>query len=1172
MVTPVISSVTPFDASVGTTFSFSYVGGITDSYFQIFNLSNVEIYDSRNDVRIGTSQLKRRAIPSATTSYVVDGVVQENPLKLLLNNEQYYLQVTVINGDESATSQKVLIKCITTPLLSVYFNDGTDTPLPYSTPYILNSASLSVGIKYEQAIKNGVVYEDLNSYQFILYDNSYNIVYTSSLYYNYSNTDIVWCTINGLEEKRYFLKVMGKTINGYVINLDMITIDVEYHNSTQKTALQVQNCYEEGFVKINTNIHALMYELKYEPAKFVDDVIQLRDNWLDYYDGLTIDGDYVAYVRFKNPNYNRNLVRIVGDEHEVYMNCYKHNNYYSIVELEEMYGDDLPDEEQIKSSFLYFDLVVDTDTTHVMLTSDIFDTQKMEDAWFNAYIVRKGNIYSFLVLPDKYKLTYVLYDGFNDSRNPLNYAEGDSLYFYNATKRGNIFKGWYLNPSFSSSSKVISPFTAPGEPMTVYARFTPCVYTISYVLPSGATHSNPTSYTYGTTTTLSNAKKTGYNFIGWYTEEEFENKITEIGNDEINDKILYANFEPMIWNMTYYLNYGTNNSKNPSTYTTDAEVMLYSPTRQGYTFKGWYYDYSFTNEVPIPFIAPISNTTVYAKWAVNTYNISYVDAEVNNPNPTTYTYGSSVSLQSLSRTGYTFGGWYLDDEYTLPMSYISSTTYGDLVLYAKWNVQTYTISYINATDDNPNPTSYTYGTEIVLQSLSKEGYDFGGWYTNSSYTNQITSITSTMSGNLTLYAKWNPKTYNITYVVDADVENTNPTTHTYGTTTSLNGLSRTGYTFSGWYIDEEYTTSISYISSTSIGDITLYAKWTPIYYKIAYNVGFTDDVLGNTISVSEGENPTSFCLEDDIILSDGVLSGLYSDSYIFDGWYTGSYSSYSGVTFNKKITNVSELSSELKSTIILYPKLIAIQWFAYYYNDSTMTATLKFTNIAPSMNEFYIPAEYNGYKVASIELPSQGTNSFITNKLNTEAVFNVDENNEYYFSDSYGNMFYHNDYTLKMVWYNDSNSYCKESVFTNAMQKVGKNYMSISGSAFIGHNGLEKIAICDGVGYLTPYGSSTSSYTYHATAFKGCNNLKEIYFTASDTETGCISRASYYSDGLKHGRYVDSYVYSGSYVHSNWQPTTSCTIYVKDSSIKVGIDSKQTISKTYNWTLPDELK
>ena len=1151
MVTPVINNIVPFDSSVGTIVNFTYTGGITNSYFEIFNINNEIIYDSRNDDRIGVSQLKKRIIPPG--------------IENLVNNAQYYIQLTVENNDEFATSQKKLFRCITTPILSTYCNDGSNKPL--SDSYVLETATFELYVEYTQAVINGKIYEDLNSYQFILYDDNYQVVYTSDVYYNIidSNNEHVYIRINGLEQKRYFLKVIGKTVNGYIIENPLITVDVEYKANPQKTALHVENCYEEGTVKIGTNIHALLYRLKYEPAKFVDDVIQLRDNWLEYYDGFTIDGDYVAYVRFKNPNYNRNLVRISGNGHNVYMNCYKHDTYMSIVELEELYGDDLPNENPIKSSFLYFDLIVDTNT-HITLTSDIFDVEKMKDAWFNAYIVRKGSTYSFLVIPDKYKLTYVLYDGSNDGRNPLNYAEGDELYFYDANKRGNTFKGWYYNPSYGTSSKIISPITAPGEPITIYARFVPCVYKISYILPDGATHTNVSSYTYGTTTTLSNAKKTGYNFIGWYTEEEFENKITEIGNDEIDDKVLYANFEPMIWNMIYNLNGGTNNSKNPSTYTTDAEVILYDPTRQGYTFKGWYYDYSFTNEVPMPFIAPISNTTVYAKWAVNTYNISYVDAGVNNPNPTTYTYGSSVSLKSLSRTGYTFGGWYLDDEYTLPMSYISSTTYGDLVLYAKWNVQTYKISYINATDDNPNPTSYTYGTEIVLQSLSKEGYDFGGWYTNSSYTNQITSITSTMSGNLTLYAKWNPKTYNITYVVDADVENTNPTTHTYGTTTSLNGLSRTGYTFGGWYLDSEYTTSISSISSTSMGDITVYAKWTPIYYKITYYASFKDDVLGSSISVSGGENPTSFCLEDDIILSDGVLLGNYSDSYIFDGWYTGS--SYSGlVTFNKKITNVSEL----QSTTMLYPKLIAKEWFTYYYNDSTMTATLNFTNIAPSMSEFYIPAEYNGYKVASINLPSKGTGSSTINKLNTASKFIVDENNEYYFSDNDGNLFYpykYDRYTdCHMLWYNDANSCCKESVFTNAMKKAGSNYLIIDNSAFFGHNGLEKIAIPNNVQTVKPSTShSTSDYDYQTNTFKGCSNLSEVYFTCdtSSTVTRCSARGTYYTQSLQSA--------SGGYFKIAWEPEKSCAVYVKNSSINVFIDSKQTISTTYDWTLPDELK
>lgn len=1026
MVTPVISSIVPFDASVGTIVNFTYTGGITNSYFEIFNINNELIYDSRNDVRIGVSQVKKRIIPPAIES--------------LVNNAQYYIQLTVENDGEFTTSQKKLFRCITTPTLSAYCNDGTNKSLGDS--YVLETATFELYADYTQAIVDGKIYEDLNSYQFILYDNNYQVVHTSDVYYNLldSNNEHVYIRINGLEQKRYFLKVIGKTVNGYIIDNSLITVDVEYKSNTQKTTLYVENCSEEGLIKIGTNIHALLYRLGKSPAEFVDDVIQLRDNWLEYYDGLTIDGDYVAYVRFKNPNYNTNLVRISGNGHNVSMNCYKHDTYMSFVELEEMYGDDLPDEEQIKSSYLYFDLIVDTNTTCTMLTSDIFDMGKMKDAWFNAYVVRKGSTYSFLVLPDKYKMIYVLYDGINDSRNPLNYEEGEELYLYDPTKRGNTFNGWYSSSSFSSDAKIISPFITPDYDMTIYAKWMANTYNISYNLPIGAIHANPDTYIYGTAITLLDAEKTGYEFHGWYTDEEYTNQIIEIGNNEIDNKVLYGKFEPKVYNMIYNLDGGENNVKNPSTYTTDAEVKLYVPTRNGYDFGGWYYDSSFNDPANNPFIAPPNNTIVYARWTAKTYNISYVDA----------------------------------------------------------------------------------------------------------------------------------------------VENTNPTTYTYGTSTTLKNLSRTGYTFDGWYLDEEYLEKIISISSTTYGDLTLYAKWTVIQYAITYKTAYRDNVANIGVNLlGNGGNPDQYCIEDNITLSNGVLN---NDSYEFEGWYLGTSSS---CDYSTKITAIN--GSNYTGELYLYPKVIAKEWFTYVCDDSTMTATLRFTNKSTEMNEFYIPAEYNGYEVSKIILPSRSdsvtrnTDISNTNLLNTNSKFIIDDNNKYYFSDDYGNVFALNSssVSLDMIWYNDSYPYCKESIFTSAIERAGKEQLTIMPSAFVGHNGLQKIAIPEEVITNASNGLLFSVYgDYRAGSFDGCDNLVEIYFDFNEivttTNIRCASRATYTYSDLKPSTVIDSYanriLQLGKYYHSYKQPTASCVVYVKDSSISIGIDSKQTLSTIYDWELPDELK
>ena len=113
-----------------------------------------------------------------------------------------------------------------------------------------------------------------------------------------------------------------------------------------------------------------------------------------------------------------------------------------------------------------------------------------------------------------------------------------------------------------------------------------------------------------------------------------------------------------------------------------------------------------------------------------------------------------------------------------------------------------------------------------------------------------------------------------------------------------------------------------------------------------------------------------------------VLNNPVKQGYEFEGWYVGNSVS---CDYSTKITEID--GSTQSGVLYLYPKVIAKEWFVYIYNDSSMTAILKFTNKATEMNEFYIPAEYNGYKVAGITFPSSGTDASLTNKLNTDSKF-----------------------------------------------------------------------------------------------------------------------------------------------------------------------------------------
>ena len=90
--------------------------------------------------------------------------------------------------------------------------------------------------------------------------------------------------------------------------------------------------------------------------------------------------------------------------------------------------------------------------------------------------------------------------------------------------------------------------------ITIYAKFNRIYQTfnITYELDGGE-HSNPATYTEGTGLVLTDASKDGYTFIGWYSDNVFTVKVTEISAEQTGDITLYAKFTkiPEVYNITY---------------------------------------------------------------------------------------------------------------------------------------------------------------------------------------------------------------------------------------------------------------------------------------------------------------------------------------------------------------------------------------------------------------------------------------------------------------------------------------------------------------------------------------------------------------------------------------------------------------------------------------------
>ena len=285
------------------------------------------------------------------------------------------------------------------------------------------------------------------------------------------------------------------------------------------------------------------------------------------------------------------------------------------------------------------------------------------------------------------------------------------------------------------------------------------------------------------------------------------------------------------------------------------------------------------------------NQNITVTYAADIYTISYVLGGGNNSlsNPATYTYGVGVTsfADATGKTGYTFAGWYDDATAGNLVTTISTTETGNKTLYARWTPNEYDIVYHldGGDNDSANPAKYTYDVGVAsFEDATKDGYHFLGWYDAAEGGNLITNISSTATGTKDLYAHWD---YTITYELDGGTNGTNPTHYEFGTgVTSFNPASKDGHDFQGWYDADTGGNKVTNIPATAKEDKTLYARFTPSEYTIAYELDGGTNSTANPDTYTYGVGVPSF--ED-----------ATKDGYIFLGWFDDA-------TAGNAITDISD--------------------------------------------------------------------------------------------------------------------------------------------------------------------------------------------------------------------------------------------------------------------------
>ena len=306
------------------------------------------------------------------------------------------------------------------------------------------------------------------------------------------------------------------------------------------------------------------------------------------------------------------------------------------------------------------------------------------------------------------------------------------------------------------------------------------------------------------------------------------------------DLELYVKVIEADGNVIYVLNGGTNNTENPIFYNSDSAIILKDPTREGYTFNGWYADEACTLLIVQIDQGRTGDITLYASWVLNEEpevdvygNIIYVlNGGVNNElNPASYVYGDVVALLNPSYEGKMFGGWFTTEtfEQGTEIYFIAADQTGDVTVYAKWISSSYTITYVlnGGTNDSSNPAIYPANVGLAeIKAAYKANYEFLGWYYNAEGTgSKVTSISATLNADVTLYAVWGRRVITITYVLNGGVNNElNPETLYENSFITLGEPTKDGYEFLGWKDQSGNYIEQIVVQDNSV-DLTLTAEW-----------------------------------------------------------------------------------------------------------------------------------------------------------------------------------------------------------------------------------------------------------------------------------------------------------------------------------------------------------
>lgn len=367
-----------------------------------------------------------------------------------------------------------------------------------------------------------------------------------------------------------------------------------------------------------------------------------------------------------------------------------------------------------------------------------------------------------------------------------------------------------------------------GKPVTTDLVFVPTMKAKSFIcgfdanggyLPGAETE---IWLTYDAVAQLPVPQRTGYNFVGWKSQEldgiftDENGKMTAPLKKELKGEKFVAQWKAKSITLTFDTDGG--NVISPITQDYDTALPeVAAPEKKGYTFKGW--------KPALPATMPAEDTLYTAEWTINKCTIGFDTDGGNEIKPITQDYGTKIiAPANPTKKGYTFKGWEPAVPDTMPEK--------GLTVKAQWEINSYKVTFNldGGMIDGQSEYSqkYKYGENVSApKNPVKTGYKFIDW---TDYKGDIQKLPITMDDkDVTFTAKWEILEYELTYVYGIDGKEDLTLTKHYGDAIiEPEQPTREGYKFMGWQ-GEKFETMPD-------KNLTYTAQWSILQFTVTFDL------------------------------------------------------------------------------------------------------------------------------------------------------------------------------------------------------------------------------------------------------------------------------------------------------------------------------------------------